>query len=260
MPLTEHLRELRGRLVKSMAALVLGSVAGWFLYNTMFGFLVDPFMDVVEESGMQGQDVQLALTGIADPFVIQLQLSMVFGVLLSSPIWLLQLWRFITPALHRNERMWAVLFVSVSAPLFLGGAYLGFRLLPYGLSVLLGFTPNGVVNIIGVDRYLSFLVRTVLVFGIGFLAPVVVVLANFAGVLSGSLLARSWRWIVVSIALFAAVATPTGDPINMLLLAAPVAALMGIALAICVLNDRRRARRHRRVAVEDLETVDASVD
>jgi sec-independent protein translocase protein TatC len=109
--------------------------------------------------------------------------------------------------------------------------------------VLLGFTPDNVENIVSVDRYLSFFLRTVLVFGVGFLLPLVLVLLNFAGVLPGRRLLGWWRWIILAVMLFAAIATPTGDPINLLLLAGPILLLVAIAVGICLLNDRRRARR-----------------
>ena len=164
-------------------------------------------------------------------------------MVISLPIWLYQLWRFITPGLHRNERRWAVGFVAVAVPLFGAGVMLAYLLLPYGLQILFGFTPDGVENIVAVDRYLSFFLRMMLVFGIGFLVPLILVLLNFAGVLPGRRLLSWWRWIIICVLLFAAVATPTGDPINLALLAGPILLLVMLAVAVALLNDRRRARR-----------------
>lgn len=243
MPLTEHLRELRSRLVKSGIAIGLGMVVGWVYYAQLFAWLSAPFQGAVEQAQQEGRDVTLALTGVADPFVIQIQIAAVAGLVISSPIWLYQVWRFVTPGLHRHERRWAVGFVAVATPLFLGGVALAYTVLPLGLEVLLGFTPENVENIVSVDRYLSFFIRTVLVFGVGFLVPLLLVLLNFAGVLSGRRLVSWWRWIIISVVLFAAVATPTGDPINLVLLAGPILILVAIAVGISVLNDRRRARR-----------------
>lgn len=244
-PLTEHLRELRSRLFKAGIAIVLGMIVGWVYYTEIFAWLSAPFADIVASARAEGRDVTLALTGVADPFVLQLQVAAVAGLILASPIWLYQLWRFVTPGLHRNERRWAVGFAAVAAPLFLAGAGFAYVVLPYGLQVLFGFTPEGVENIISVDRYLSFFLRTILVFGIGFLVPLLLVLLNFAGVLTGRRLISWWRWIVVCVVVFAAIATPTGDPVNMGLLAAPIMLLVAAAMGICVLNDRRRARRRR---------------
>jgi sec-independent protein translocase protein TatC len=133
----------------------------------------------------------------------------------------------------------------VATPLFLAGVAVSYAVLPIGLELLFGFTPDGVENIVSVDRYLSFFLRTILVFGIGFLVPLLLVLLNFAGVLSGRKLLSWWRWIIVSIMLFAAVATPTGDPVNMSLLGGPILVLVVIAIGVSLLNDRRRARRRR---------------
>ncbi len=243
MPLTEHLRELRSRLVKSGIAIGLGMVLGWIYYPQLFALLSAPFQGAVEQAQAEGRDVTLALTGVADPFVLQIQIAAVAGLVVSAPVWLYQLWRFVTPGLHRHERRWAIGFVAVATPLFFGGVLLAYTVLPLGLEVLLGFTPDNVENIVSVDRYLSFFIRTVLVFGVGFLLPLLVVVLNFAGLLTGKRLISWWRWIIIGIVLFAAVATPTGDPINLLLLAGPILLLVAIAVGICVLNDRRRARR-----------------
>ena len=254
MPLTEHLRELRSRLVKSGIAVVIGMGIGWVYYPLVFAWLSQPFNAVVAQAEAEGRTITLALTGVADPFVLQLQVAAVAGIILSSPVWLYQLWRFVTPGLHRNERRWALGFAFVATPLFLAGVALAYVVLPLGLEILFGFTPEGVENIVSVDRYLSFFLRTVLVFGVGFLVPLLLVLLNFAGVLSGKRLMSWWRWIILSVFLFAAVATPTGDPINLLLLAGPIMLLVAIAIAVCLVNDRRRAKR--RGSEPDYESLD----
>lgn len=254
MPLTDHLRELRTRLVRSGLAIAVGMAVGWYFYPELFAWLSQPFNAVVDQANAEGRTVTLALTGVADPFVLQLQVAAVSGLILSSPVWLYQLWRFVTPGLHRNERRWALGFAAVATPLFAMGVGLAYAVLPFGLQILFGFTPEGVENIVSVDRYLSFFLRMVLVFGVGFLVPLLLVLLNFAGLLTGRRLMSWWRWILMSVFLFAAVATPTGDPINLLLLAAPILFLVVIAVGVCLLNDRRRARR--RAADVDYDTLD----
>jgi sec-independent protein translocase protein TatC len=134
-------------------------------------------------------------------------------------------------------------FAIFATPLFLSGVLLAYTVLPFGLEILFGFTPDNVENIVSVDRYLSFFIRMVLVFGVGFLAPLMIVLLNFAGILTGKRLMSWWRLIIFSIFIFSAVATPTGDPINLVLLAAPILLLMMIAVGISLLNDKRRARK-----------------
>lgn len=243
MPLVEHLRELRSRIIKSAIALAVGMVVGWIFYAQVFAWLSRPFEGVVAAARAEGRDVTLALTGVADPFVLQVQIAALTGLLLASPIWLYQLWRFVTPGLHRHEKRWAIGFVAVAVPLFAAGVALAYTVLPYGLEILFGFTPDNVENIVSVDRYLSFFIRMVLVFGVGFLLPLMLVLLNFAGILTGRRLISWWRWIIFVIFIFSAVATPTGDPINLILLAGPMLVLVAIAIGICLLNDRRRARK-----------------
>ena len=247
MPVTEHLRELRKRLVRSGAAIVAGMVVGWIYYTQLFAWLSKPFNAAVQQAQSEGRTVTLALTGVADPFVLQVQVAAVAGLVLSSPVWLYQTWRFVTPGLHRNERRWSIGFVGVATPLFLGGVLLAYTILPIGLELLLGFTPENVENIVSVDRYLSFFLRTILVFGIGFLAPLLLVVLNFAGILTGKRLASWWRWIIIAVMVFAAVATPTGDPINLILLAAPMMMLIVLAILVSLANDRRRHRRARKL-------------
>lgn len=256
MPLTGHLRELRSRLVKSALAIAIGMVVGWYYYDEIFAWLSKPFNSVIEQARDEGRIVTLALTGVADPFVLQLQIAAVAGLVISSPIWLYQLWRFITPGLHRHEKRWAVAFVAVAVPLFGAGVVLAYTVLPYGLQILFGFTPENVENIVSVDKYLSFFIRMILIFGAGFLAPLILVALNFAGILSGRKLLSWWRWIIFITCLFAAVATPTGDPINLLLLAIPVLILLALAVVICLLNDRRRDRRRRRSGEIDYAELD----
>lgn len=243
MPLAEHLRELRSRLVKSGLAIVVGMIIGWILYPSIFALLSAPFEGAVEQAQAEGRDVTLALTGVTDPFVLQLQVAAIAGILISSPVWLYQLWRFVTPGLHGHEKRWGIAFVAVATPLFAAGTVLAYLVLPIGLEILLGFTPENVENIVSVDRYLSFFLRTVVVFGVGFLTPLLIVALNFAGVLSGKRLVSWWRWIIFTVFIFAAVATPTGDPINLALLAGPILLLVVIAIGISLLNDKRRARK-----------------
>lgn len=237
MPLAEHLRELRSRIIRSLIGITIGMTVAWIVYPSLFAFLRRPF------DAVMGDSATLALTGVADPFTLQIQVSAVGGLVLASPIWLYQLWRFITPGLHGNERRWAALFVGIAVPLMGLGAWLAYTVMPIGLQVLFGFTPEGVENIVGVDRYLGFFFRMLLVFAVGFLTPFILVLMNFADLVRGRSLLKSWRGIVMGTMVFGAVATPTGDPVNLLLLTGPILVLMFGAIGITLLNDRRRRRK-----------------
>lgn len=244
MTLGEHLRELRTRVVRSGLAIIVGSIVGWIYYDRIFEMLRHPIDDVVKQAAAGGADVKLVLTGVAQAFTLQLQVAATVGLIIASPVWIYQLWRFITPGLKPREKRWGYLFVGAAVPLFLGGVVVAYVTLPNALGLLFGFTPPEVANYVPVDTYLSFFLRMVLVFGVGFLVPLLLVALNAVGVLSGRRLVRSWRVILFAVFVFAAIGTPTGDPINMCILAAPILVLVGVALLICFANDRRRAARN----------------
>jgi sec-independent protein translocase protein TatC len=239
MALREHLVELRKRVVRAGLAILLGSVAGWFLYDPVLEYLTAPLTALA--SG--GQPIQVNFGGVATAFDLQLKMSVWIGVIVSSPLWIYQLWAFITPGLTRRERRYAVGFVSAAVPLFLAGIYLASLFLPNAVSFFTSFTPEGGSNILEASVYLGFVMRTALAFGIAFLLPVVLVGLNLVGLLSGRAVLKSWRWVLVLCMTFAAVATPTPDVTAMLTLAAPMIVLFALAIGVCLLVDRRRAKR-----------------
>jgi sec-independent protein translocase protein TatC len=258
MPLREHLRELRRRLVISLVAIAAGTAVGWVYYEPIFDVVSQPIQNVVDAAAAEGRDVRLVVSGVTDAFMLQVKVAVMAGVVLASPIWIYQLWAFVTPGLHSKERRWVYVFVVISVPLFLAGVVLAYVLMPKGLEVLLGFTPQNVGNYLPVDRYLSFFIRMVIVFGIGFLTPLFIVGLNMIGVLSGKRLASAWRYIIFGVFVFAAVATPTGDPITMMMLAAPVMVLVGSAVVFSLLNDRRRRRNQTEPAYDTFDDDEAS--
>ena len=258
MSLIEHLRELRNRLFKASVAIVIGTVLAWGFYPQIFEILSQPVNVIVEQAQANGRDVRLVLGGVADAFILQIKVSVVTSMLVTSPIWIYQLWRFITPGLYRKEKLRAYLFAGVATPLFVSGAVLAYIFLPIGLNILFGFTPLGVGNYVPVDRYLSFFLRMVLVFGISFLAPLFIVMLNIFDMLEAKAITSRWRVVVLSVFAFAAVATPTGDPVNMTLLAVPVLLLISIATFIAWLNDKRRARTRANDPVLGLSDDEAS--
>ena len=244
MTLAEHLRELRNRLVKSALVVLIGTIIVWTKYNLIFAIIRSPFDSVA------GENAQLALTGVTSGFSLQLRLSLYAGLLVSAPFWLFQTWRFISPGLHKNEKKWAYIFAGIATPLFLSGIALAYAVMPRMLKVLFEFTPAEVSNVTSVDLYLSFFVQLSLFFGIGFLLPLILVALNFAGILTGSKIAASWRWIILGSFVFGAVATPNGDPVGMTIVALPMIGLSAIALGVALLNDRRRARLARKTGTD----------
>jgi sec-independent protein translocase protein TatC len=258
MPLMAHLRELRSRIFKSLAAIAIGAVIGWIYYKPIFAFLTAPVRAVVDDAQANGLDIRLVLTSVASPFVLQLKVSSMAGIVLAAPVWIYQTWAFITPGLHKHERRYALGFVAAALPLFLGGVLVAMWVLPKGMELLFGFTPEDVGNYLSVDTYLSFLIRTVLVFGLGFLVPIFIVALNLVGILSAQAIRRTWRWTVLGVFLFGAIATPTGDPLSMMLLAGPMLLLILAAFGICLLNDRRRERKRHELGYDDLSDDEAA--
>ncbi len=241
MSLTEHLRELRWRLLISVIVIVIGFVVGFVYYEEISRVLTDPYTSTVRRLAReQGVKSQAIVAGVATPFLLQMKVALVSGIVLASPVWLYQIWAFIMPGLHRTERKWTMLFAAIAGPLFLAGVALGYYVLPKGLAVLIGFTPDQVTNLVDLNGYLSFILRILLVFGISFEIPLFVVLLNLAGVVRARHLSRWRSWIVFGTFIFAAVATPSTDPITMLMLATPMTILFLISEQIARFVDRRR--------------------
>jgi sec-independent protein translocase protein TatC len=246
MPLREHLRELRNRVLLAALGLAVGAVLGWLAYQRIFDALQEPFVALAEE---RDDLIRINFGGVATALDMQIKVSLFAGALLSSPWWIYQLWAFITPGLTRRERWYALGFVATGVPLFLTGAALAWWVVPKAVGLLIGFTPEDAVNIVDAQVYLSFVMRMVLAFGAAFLLPVIMVALNLAGLVSAHTWWAGWRWAVLLAFVFAAVATPTADAISMFALALPICGLYAAAVGICHLSDRRRARRD---GVEDL--------
>jgi sec-independent protein translocase protein TatC len=246
MTLREHIVELRNRLLISVLAIVVGTVVGWIFYNHAFEFLTKPFLTSVaamaKDAG-QTKTPQLTFPGVGNALTFRIKISALFGLILAAPVWLYQLWAFVAPGLHRNERKWAYIFSAIATPLFATGIAVSYWTLPKGIEILLGFTPLDIQNLVELPDYLDFVLRTMLVFGVAFLIPLVVVLLNMVGVVPASALAKFRPYIILVIFVFAAVATPSGDPFTMCLLAIPMCLLFFVAEIISRINDKRRARR-----------------
>jgi sec-independent protein translocase protein TatC len=174
--------------------------------------------------------------------LLQMKLCGVVALIAASPYWLYQIWAFVLPGLHANEKKYTRMFAAVAGPLFIAGVALGYYVLPKGLQVLISFTPNGVTNLIDFTHYFSFLVRMLLVFGIAMEIPLFVLLLNLAGVVSGQQIGRARPWIVVGTMVFAAVATPSTDPFSMLMLGIPMLILFALSEVAARILDRIRGR------------------
>ena len=241
MALADHFREFRARLLRCLLAFVVAFVAGLFFFDLLKDIVYGPYEHAQE---VLGEDSTIATTsGPAGGLMLYLKLSGFAAVVVTAPYWLYQIWAFLLPGLYARERRMSRIFVAIAGPLFLAGVALGYLTFPKALEVLIGFNPEGVVNLTDFNDYLQFFFRTLLVFGIAFNIPVFVVLLNFAGVLKGRSLGAHRPWIVIGTFIFAAVATPSADPFTMTFMAVPMVLLFFVSELIARANDRRRAAR-----------------
>ena len=250
MSLSGHLKELRNRLFWSSIFLVAGSIAGWFMFDAVFAELQRPIVELSKEAGT---NATINFPTVVSAFDVRLQVSIFLGVMMSSPVWLFNIWSFITPGLKKKERKYTIWFVVVAVPLFLAGTALAWASLPTFVQVLVGFTPAGSANVINASDYILFTIRILLVFGIAFVLPVVLVLLNFAGVITAQNILKSWRMAIFVSAVIGAIATPVAEPMAMFLLMVPLLILYFVAAGVATLHDKRLARKSAQIDLE-LET------
>jgi sec-independent protein translocase protein TatC len=240
MSLSGHLKELRNRLFWSALFIIGGSVAGWFMFDAVFNELQRP---IVELAAKPGSNATINFPTVVSAFDVRLQVSIFLGILMSAPIWLYNLWAFVTPGLKKRERRYTIGFVLASVPLFIGGTALAWSSLPTFVVVLVGFTPDGAANVINASEYILFTIRILLVFGLAFVLPVALVMLNFAGVITAQNIIKSWRMAVFVSAVVGAIATPVAEPMAMFLLMIPLLILYFLAAGIAYLHDKRVAKK-----------------
>jgi sec-independent protein translocase protein TatC len=242
MTTVEHLHELRRRLFISVLAVVAGSVVAFVFHTELQRVLTHPYCSLPDHYRAINGRCTLIVSGVTDAFTVTLKLSLYAGLLISSPVWLFQAWKYVTPALYRHERRLATLFVGSSMVLAAAGVVFSYLTLTRGLRFLLGFATGGVSALLSYSSYLSFVTTMALVFAVSFEFPLVVVMLNRVGVMPAARLRRWSRGIVLGIVIFAAAATPSQDPFTMLALAVPITVLFGGALLVATAHDRRAAR------------------
>lgn len=256
MTLFEHLRELRYRLVIAALAMIVAMTGCAFFYNQLLGIMIHPFTLAREELQVSRPDLAITMTisQVSGSLTLAVKVVALAALLIASPVILYQVWAFVVPGLLSKEKKWALIFVGAAVPMFLAGVVLGYFVMPKGISVLLSFTPRGsdIDNLIDTNTFLSFLMRLMLVFGLAFLIPVIVLMLNFLGVVKAKWLAKFRVYIIFGTCVFGAVATPSTDPFSMLALAVPMTVLFLAAEIIATINDKRRAAK----AGGDLEEYD----
>jgi sec-independent protein translocase protein TatC len=248
MSLGGHLKELRKRLFWSALFITGGAVGGWFFYDPFFTVLKSP----LDKFAASDPRISVNFPDVMSAFDLRLQVSIFLGLLVTSPVWLYHLWAFITPALRKRERRYTLAFLLTSVPLFSAGAWLAWVSLPTFMSTLLAFTPEGATNIINAKDYILFNLRILLVFGLAFVMPVILVILNLAGLITAKSIFKSWRLALFLIAVISAVATPTADPLSMFVLMVPLSLLYFASGAVAFVTDRRRLKRAKAID-EELE-------
>lgn len=226
MTLVQHLAELRRRLIISVAAFVVGASVAAAFYQGMLNLLQRPYCEVNQHH------CAFYVTGPLDPLTLRIQMAAFGGLIIASPVILFQLWRFITPGLHRREKRYAVPFVIASIVLFLAGCALAYAVFPHALSFLHRVGGPSLHQILSPNEYLSLILLMMFLFGLTFEFPVVLVGLQLAGVVRPGQLLSAWRWAIIGLTLLSAIFTPSADPLSMLVLAVPLVAFYFISIAI----------------------------
>jgi sec-independent protein translocase protein TatC len=244
MPLLDHLRELRRRVLRSAIAVLVAFGGGWYFYNPIISTLAEPVCDLkAAQAAGSASCGALYISGVLGPLDLQIRVALLTGIIVSAPFWLYQLWAFIAPALHRKEKRTSILFVAAATPFFAMGATLGYLILPVAIKALFGFTPNSISNLVKFDDYLDFVLRLILLVGLAFELPIFLLTFNLIGFLRGKTILRPWRAWVFGIFLVVAAFSPTADPLSMILLSAPLIVLYFMAGLIAVQVDKKRDKR-----------------
>jgi sec-independent protein translocase protein TatC len=257
MSLRDHLAELRKRLLKAGLAIVAASAAGWYLFSPLVRILQRPLSEIADENHITAQ---LTYTDIMQAFNLHIRIAVYLGLVLASPVWLYQSWAFIVPGLTRKEKRRAMTFAAAGTPLFLAGIYVGWMVVPNAVHFFGAFLQSNTSLLIPAAEYLDFVTRVLLIFGVAFLLPLVLVALNLAGVLPAKVMAKGWRLSVFGIFVFAAIAAPGADAGSMLALALPMVGLYVAAVGIATLFDRRKARNDPFAGLADDEASPLSAD
>ena len=238
MGLLEHLTELRIRIIRSLIAVLIGAIAGWVLYPEIISFILGPYCETL------GTDCTLRVDEPLEGINTRFMVSTYVGLAMAVPVWLWQFWKFVSPGLHKGEQRQGLLLVGGGIVLFVAGTMLAFLTLPRALDFLVTIGGTDLITEFRAKAYISFVIKMMLAFGLGFQLPVVLIILQRLGILSYVTLRRQWRYAVVIIVVVVAVLTPSGDPISLLALSVP----MYLLYELSILYGWLRARRLRKIS------------
>jgi sec-independent protein translocase protein TatC len=245
MPLIDHLRELRNRVVKIALAVIAGGIIGYIFFGPIWHFMQEPYCKAVK-GGCIANTVghTLVLTGVLDGFYLRLKIAILAGVIITSPIWLYQLWAFVAPGLYAREKKWTYAFLGTAVPLFGLGVFFAIEVMSNGLRFLMSFAGDQLTMLFTADTYLGFWIAMILGIGLCFEVPLFLVILNFGRVLTHARFKKWRRVIIFLIFVFAGIASPSPDPLTMLMLGGSVLVLVELAEVVMWIHDKRYARSH----------------
>ena len=243
MPLMDHLRELRNRVVKVSVAIIAGAIVSWVFFDRIWDFMQRPYCRAVGYCKVNTLGHSLFISNVMDGFYLHIKVSIIAGAVITSPIWLYQLWAFVAPGLYAREKRWTYAFLGSAVPLFALGCYFAFLAMSRGLTFFLSMA-GGLTALFTADSYLGYWVAMIVGIGLCFEVPLFLVLLNMARVITHERF-RKWRRLIIFLVfVFAGIASPSPDPLTMLLLGGVVVVLVEAAEVIIYLNDKRYARNH----------------
>lgn len=247
MRLAEHLVEFRNRFIVAAIAVILGMVGGFMLTGPVFDAIRVP---IEQLATTRAGGTSINFPNVTSAFDIRMQMALTIGIVISSPVWLYEIWMFLVPGLKKQERRYALGFVGAAIPLFLAGCATGWIVLPRIVEVMASFAPAQDTVFFDAKYYYGFVLNLCLAVGVAYVVPVIIVMLNFAGIISAKGILSGWRTAVLLTALFAAMATPSADVLSMILLMIPMIALYFIAAGVAWLHDRRRRKREAQLEAE----------
>jgi sec-independent protein translocase protein TatC len=243
MPLMDHLRELRNRVVTIAIVVLVGAGVAWAFYDQIWNFIQRPYCQSVTYCEINVPGHSLILNGVMDGFYLHIKVSVIAAIVITSPIWLYQLWAFIAPGLYSREKRWTYLFMGTAVPLFALGCCFAFIAMSRGLKFFISMS-GGLTAFFTADSYLGYWIAMIIGFGLCFEVPLFLVILNMARVITHERF-KKWRKVIIFLVfVFAGIASPSPDPLTMLLLGGVVVALVEVAEVIIYFNDKRYLRLH----------------